>query len=617
MRLFLVTLLLIGLFIGLTLVRREPEPTDGASPQHGSASGTAGSGLPARPPALEDGKVFEDVTQAWGIDFCHEQSMGGRVLYIPETSGAGCATVDYDRDGHLDIFLVQGSGTTDGKVPKSIPAARLYRGLGQGKFEDVTGKAGLDVKRWGMGCLFFDHDNDGLPDLFLTAYGETDRLYHQQKDHTFRDVTRAAGLESPGNVWSTSATAIDYDRDGFLDLYVGSYLAFKPADFVPNPRLVTIYNAGDNQPATFSPFSYEPLPKRLLRNKGDGTFEDVTAKAGVANTEGKTLAALAVDLNNDGWTDLFLANDVTPKSMFINQRDGTFKDEAKTAWVADIRGSMGLACGDIDNDGAADVYCTHWISEPNALYRNNLLTSLNGMVRSKPGKRITFSEISENAGIAEPTVPYVGWGCALIDLDRDGFQDTVHVNGHTFLGKGDPRKLIAQEGMVFMNRGDRTFRRVKLAPDDPLAKQRVSRGMAVGDLDEDGRPDLVVCENNGPAAVLRNRVASGGHWFGARLEGTRPNCNRDAIGAMVTLAWGELALSRWRVSGDSFLSTCSDVLHWGLPGEGQVKSLLVRWPDGSSEEFGPFEADRVVTLSQGKGRPALVPSPAAAPSPGR
>ena len=599
MRVFLIALAVVGLIAGLALLRRAPRTDEGTA---GEASASAAES-PAVAQVLDDGRAFEDVTKAWGIDFRHEQSMGGRVLYLPETTGPGCAIVDYDRDGHPDIFFVQGSGNADGKIAKTVPTAKLYRGLGHGKFEDVTEKAGLALKRWGMGCLRFDYDNDGLPDLFVTGYGETDRLYHQEKDHTFRDVTKQAGLEVPGNVWSTSATAIDFDRDGYLDLYVGSYLSFKSGDFVANPRLVTIYNAGDNQPATFSPFSYEPLPKRLYRNRGDGTFEDVTEKAGVANKEGKTLSALAVDLNGDGWTDLFLANDVTPKAMYINQHDGTFKDEAKTAWVADIRGSMGLACGDIDNDGAPDIFCTHWISEPNALYRNNSLTNLTGVARAKPARRLTFSEISQNAGIADPTVAFVGWGCALVDLDQDGTQDTVHVNGHTFLGKGDPRRLIPQEGMLFLNRGNRTFRQIALAPDDGLGRPRVARGMAVGDLDEDGRPDLVITENNGPAAVLRNRIQSPGHWFAVRLAGNG-RCNRDAIGAMVTLTAGDLELTRWRVSGDSYLSTCYEVLYWGLPRASPVDHLVVHWPDGTAESFGPYEVDRQVTLVHGRGMPA-------------
>ena len=525
------------------------------------------------------------------LSFEHVNGMSGE-LYSVEIIGAGAALLDYDSDGDMDALLRQG-GSLSGDASAGAPTDRLLRNdppaqPGQGRrFTDVTRGSGLDVPGYGMGVATGDYDNDGRVDLYLTNFGPN-RLLHNEGDGVFSDATARTGTDDPR--WSVPAVFFDYDRDGWLDLYVGNYVDFSVESHKPcyRPSSARDY---------CGPTSYAPEPDRLFRNLGDGTFEDVTAPAGLAASYGNALGAVAADFDADGWLDLYVANDAMDNALWINRRDGTFEDVAVLAGCAvngngEREGSMGLAVDDYDADGDVDIFITHLATETHTLYRNE-------------GDG-TFQDVTVIAGLAAPTRTATGFGTGWIDYDHDGWLDILAVNGAVFVDEeqeraGDPHPL-RQPDQLFRNLGDGRFEEVTDQASPALAVPDVSRGAAFGDLDDDGDADVIVTNNDGPARLLVNQVGSRTPWLGLRLvTGTPP---RDALGARVgILRRGGPALWRRVGTDGSYASAGDPRVRVGLGDDGAVSGLEVRWTSGAVESFPAPPPGRYSVIAEGTGRP--------------
>jgi hypothetical protein len=542
---------------------------------------------------------FREVAAEVGLDFTHFNGMSGE-LYMLEVLGAGVGLVDYDRDGDLDVYLVQGAMLGPGKALRDasfpprhpVPLSdRLYRNeLREGgtlRFTDVTAETGVTVARGsGMGVAVGDYDRDGWPDLYVTRFG-ANQLLRNERGRGFRDVTAEAGAGDSG--WSVPATFFDYDRDGWLDLFVGNYVAF---DFARLPTCKDTTGAPDYcGPAVFA-----PEPDRLLRNRGDGTFEDVTDRAGMREGFGPALGAVAADFDGDGWLDLFVANDGQPNSLWINGGDGTFGDEAMLAGAAlnregQAQGSMGVDAGDADNDGDEDLFFTNLAKETNTFYRNE------GGV---------FTDASAATGLAWPSLPYTGFGTAWADFDNDGWLDLLVANGAVtripeLVRRGDPFPLH-QVNQLFRNDGDGRFADVTSRGGEALALSEVSRGAAFGDLDDDGDMDVVITNNNGPARLLLNQAGARNGWLGVHLRAGDPAV--EAPQARVALLRpGQSPLwRRVRVDG-SYASANDPRVLFGLgPQPPATVSVRVAWTDGAVEEWQGLATGRYHELRRGTGQ---------------
>jgi hypothetical protein len=543
--------------------------------------------------------IFEDVAPEAGIRFRHFNGMTGDFT-IAEITGAGAGLVDIDNDGDLDAYLVQGA-LLGQDMSKAIfpwqgedrPMGRLLRndlavgadGSRRLHFTDVTRTSGIVADGYGMGVAAGDYDNDGWVDLYLTNLG-SNRLYRNRGDGTFVDVTAEAGVDDPR--WSTCATFFDYDRDGFLDLYVANYV-----DFESDPRRACY--AGSSARDFCGPKAYAPVPDRLFHNRGDGTFEDVTAAAGISKAYGAGFGVVATDLDGDGWVDVYVGNDGDPNLLWINQHDGTFRNDALWAGAAlDANGaaqaSMGVDAGDFDGDGDDDLFMTHITRETNTLYVND-------------GKGL-FEDETIVSGLGPVSRTKTGFGSAWFDYDNDGWLDLMVVNGAVLaipelVRRGDAYPLGLPNDLLH-NTGRGTFEVADGRAGPSFALAEVSRGAAFGDVDDDGDTDVLVTNNNGPARLLLNRVGNLNPWLGLRLlpEGV----NRDALGARVeVLRDGARPLWR-RVHGDgSFCSSGDPRVLVGLGDRPAVTGVRVIWPSGLSERFPPPPVGRYTTLREGTG----------------
>jgi hypothetical protein len=520
-----------------------------------------------------------DVTQRAGIDFRHNSgAYGGKLL--PETLGGGCAFLDYDADGWPDILLVNGMDWPGHRRQRST--LRLYRNNRNGTFSDVTKAAGLDLEMYGMGVAVGDYDNDGFPDLLITCVGQN-RLFRNTGKGTFTDVTRASGLGGR-EAFSTSAMWVDIDRDGHLDLFVCNYVRWSAERDV-------FCSLDGRQKSYCTPEAYRGETCWLFRNRGNGTFEDVTATCGIFDSSSKSLGVALVDDDQDGWPDIFVANDTEPNKLYRNQRNGRFKDVALAAGVAlnedgKARAGMGVDVGDIDGSGRSAIAITNFEGEMIGLYR-----------AEAAGR---FRDVATRAGVGQASRNRLGFGCVFADLDLDGDLDLVVANGHI----DDTVRNIpgnvghAQPPHLFVNDGG-SFRDVAAAVGGGFAQPRVGRGLACADFDRDGDVDLLLTTNNGPAVLFRNDQTAGNRSLRLRLIGVASN--RDAIGAIVRIFHGGTSQQRTVRSGSSYLSQSELPLTFGVGRRDVVERLVINWPNGRTEEHRNVATGRAYDCTEGKG----------------
>ncbi|HZR66743.1 MAG TPA: CRTAC1 family protein [Terriglobales bacterium] len=536
--------------------------------------------------------VFEDIAEKAGLSkWRHIVGTPERKLII-ETVGSGVGLIDYDNDGWLDIYLVNGS-TYEAENGKAVPPhAGLFHNNHDGTFTDVAAKAGVTNDRWGFGVAIGDYDNDGWPDIYVTNFGKN-RLYHNNHDGTFTDVAEKAGV-TLGN-WSTGATFGDYDGDGRLDLFVPGYVHY---DFqnppVPGSSSVafpTCEFRGLN--VMCGPRGLQGEPDHLFHNNGDGTFTDVSVKAGVADKDAYYgLTAVFADLNNDGKVDLVVANDSKPNYLYINKGNGTFEDVSYASGYAlnengKETASMGIAVGDYLNNGWLDLYNTVFSDDYNPLYKNE--------------GDANFSDVSYPAGIAEVTIPFLGWGDGFLDYDNDGWKDLLVINGHVYPGvdQSDWGTTFAQRPLLFHNLGAGKFETIPPMKGTGLAMTFVGRGAAFGDLFNDGKIDVVINPLDGPPILLRNVNPDHHHWIGFKLVGG-PKSPKDAIGAAVYLTSGGIRQRGDVLSGGSFASSNEQRVHFGLRDATSVDRLEIHWPDGTVQVVKPpVGVDRFYTIEEG------------------
>jgi len=528
----------------------------------------------ATPPA-----AFEDVTSAAGITWKHVAGLSPQ-MYMPETAGAGCAFLDYDNDGWMDIYLVN-SGRADFFDPKPPLRNALYRNNRDGTFTDVTEKAGVTGNAYGMGVAVGDYDGDGLPDLYVSQYPRS-VLYHNNGDGTFTDVTAKAGVAAPG--WPTGAVWFDYDNDGRLDLFV--------CGFVKWDKERNIYCGDAKQRAYCMPTVYPGTPNRLFHNNGDGTFTDVSKEAGVA-LAARGWGAVAADLNNDGWIDLFVSNDKLPNMLFMN-RKGKFEEVGALAGVAYngmgmTRSGMGVDAADYDQDGWLDLFLTNVDHEQFSLYHNH--------------KDEMFDDVAISTGIGSATELLSGWGSKFFDYDNDGELDLMVVNGHpdTMVAKRIEGVTYSEPMLLFKYTG-KQWKNVSADMGPVFRKDFAARGLALGDFNNDGAVDALVLVSDAAPLLLRNNAAKGNHWLGVRLVGKKANI--DAVGTHITYRSGDFQRHRTIVGGGSYLSAHDPRVVLGIGPRTKMDWIEVKWPQpsGKTERFTDLPIDRYITIVEGEGK---------------
>lgn len=544
--------------------------------------------------------VFDDVTAKTALSEFRHRSGGSTKDYILDTPSGGVAIFDFDGDGLADIYLLNGSTIAAMQGKEKAPRAALYRNLGNWKFEDVTDKAGVANERWGFGVAVGDYDNDSRPDFYVGNFGVS-RLYHNNGDGTFTDVAEKLGTARRG--WSTGASWGDYDGDGRLDLFVPGYVQFDLNNLPSNPTDAgKPGGVGQNfcqfrgVPVMCGPRGLPGDGDTLYHQKADGSFEDVSVKAGVNDPQkyyGFSSAFVHVD--DDKLLDLIVVNDSTPKQLYINKGDGTFEEIGYPSGIAlnengREQAGMGLAVGDYDNDGRVDFHITNFSDDSNVLYHND--------------GDANFTDVTFQAGLGEPTIPFLGWGTSFIDFDNDSWLDIFVVNGHVYpvVDANQWGTSYAQQPLLFRNLKNGKFERVGAPAGSALASAWRSRGLAIGDLDGDGRPDLVINNLDSSPTVLKNVATPVGHWLDLRLTGdVARKSPREAIGSVAYVTTGKIRQRRDVVSGAVYCSQNDMTLHFGLGAATRVDKLEIQWPDGSMESFAVPAIDKTLTIVEGKG----------------
>ena len=535
-----------------------------------AASGVAGQDL------------FEKLKpETTGIRWSHSNGRSSE-YYLPETTGGGCAFIDYDNDGWMDLYLVN-SGKCDFLDPQPPLRNALYRNNRDGSFTDVTEKAGVAGGGYGMGVAVGDYDNDGFPDLFVSQYGRG-ILYHNNGDGTFTDVTEKSGLLTVG--WGSSCVWFDYDNDGRLDLFVCRFVDFNESknQFCGDPVTKERYYC--------YPKIYPPTKSWLFHNNGDGTFRDVSEESGIARVLGKGWGVVATDVNNDGWMDLYVANDTVQNFLFINNK-GKFVESALDADVAfsmdgRVRSGMGVDAADYDNDGYEDLFVTNVDQEMYSLYHND-------------GDG-TFEDVASHYGISRTTRLMSGWGVKFFDYDNDGNVDLIVADGHPDDKiENHSAHVTYREPMLLYHNNGKGFENVSATAGSAFSDPMAARGLAVGDFNNDGAVDVLVAVNNGAPALLKNNVAKVNHWLGVKLVGK--NCNRDAVGARLKWRSGDFERSVLKNGGGSYLASHDPRLVLGIGAREKIDRLEVAWPMPSRkvEVFTDLPIDRYITIVEGKG----------------
>ena len=533
-------------------------------------------------PGSSSSVQFSNVTKSAGISFVHFKGNNG-ISTILEEAGPGVGVADYDGDGYLDIYFVNGR---DLYARGGIPTRNaLYRNNGDGRFSDVTEKAGVAGTGYGIGCVWGDYDNDGDPDLYVTQYGRN-VFYRNNGDGTFADVTDKAGVAAMefGASFHSAATFFDYDRDGFIDLYVGSYVSFGPSD----RRTCLI---GNSIPTSCPPLVYKGSPAILYRNNGNGQFTNVTKNARMYQPGGKNLAVGASDYDNDGWPDLFVANDGIETYLYQNRRTGTLCDVAMTSGIAlgsngETMAGMCISFGDYDNDGQLDLFISDFQEAPNRIFRND-------------GKGI-FDEVSDIVGIAEPTRHVLSFGGGFFDYDNDGWLDLFIANGHVYpeVDQALPGTKYKQINSLFRNdRAGRFIETTKISGNGFTAPY-AARGAAFSDFDNDGHVDVVVANNGDQPLLLRNGGSIGSHFLNLKLVGSKSN--RDSLGARVRLRAAGISQVREISAGGSYLSHSDLRAHFGLGDRALAETVEVSWPSGTRQVFRNVQADKFYIIEEGK-----------------
>jgi enediyne biosynthesis protein E4 len=530
-------------------------------------------------PAFPQKITFRDITAQAGIRFTHNNGAFGK-KYLPETMGPGCAFIDYDNDGYPDILLINGQDWPGHARASSTP--KLYHNNRDGTFTDATRKAGLAISIFGLGAAIGDYDNDGYDDIFISALGQS-HLLHNNGNGTFTDVTKAAGLWGP-NEFSTGAAWVDYDKDGKLDLVVANYVQWSiQAD---------LFCTLDGTHKSYcTPESYKGASARLWHNQGGGKFADVTQKAGFYEPTSKSLGIAVLDYNNDGWPDILLANDTQPNKLYLNKRDGSFEEKAVAAGIAFsedgvARAGMGVDAADYDRSGHVSLIITNFANQMLSLYHNEG----NGL----------FVDEAPSSEVGRASLVTLGFGCFFFDYDNDGWQDIFVADGHieNEIERVQKRVSYAEPPHLFRNLGAGKFQEVTQQSGRVFAAPKVARGAAYADIDNDGALDLLVMTNGGPAYLFHSEGATN-HSLRVKLEGTRSN--RDGIGAIVRVTSGNDKQWKMVKSGSSYLSQSELVLTFGLGDKNSADQIEVQWPSGQVDKLSKVPADQTIVVQEGKG----------------